>query len=542
QALNNHAIVAVTDRDGTITYANDKFCAISGYDRDELLGANHRILNSGIHSKSFFVEMWRTIAAGEVWTGEICNRSKDGALYWVDTTITPIRGADGRIERYVAVRTDVTGLKESEQRLAAYAEDLLAVQDDLEERSRELTVQSEALQAARRAADAASRTKSEFLANMSHEIRTPMTAILGYTELLLDPAQPPDERARAIETIRRNGEHLLALINDILDLSKIEAGRMDLERLSFDPLRVVMDVESLMSARAAEKGIALSVERRTPVPVSITADPTRLRQVLVNLVGNAVKFTGEGGVRIVVSFEPPSTLRFEVLDTGPGMTQEQLDGIFEAFQQADSSVTRKHGGTGLGLAISRRLAESLGGGITVESEPGRGSAFTLAIDTGDVSGVRLLNPDEPIRADDARPDDHEAAVDLSGVRVLLAEDGPDNQRLLSHHLRKAGATVTVVETGADALERAQLARDAGEPYDLVLMDMQMPVMDGYTATRELRARGYTIPVIALTAHAMTSDRAKCLAAGCDDYASKPISRAALLRVCAENLARARAAA
>ena len=543
RALNNHAIVAITDRDGAITHANDQFCTLSGYDRDELLVANHRMLNSGVHPESYFQDLWRTISAGDVWKGEICNRAKDGSLYWVDTTITPILDEAGAVERHVAIRTDITAYKKSEERLSAYAEDLISVHDDLEERTRDLAVQTAALEAARARADVANSAKSAFLANMSHEIRTPMTAILGYTELLLDPTQPPNERARAIETIRRNGEHLLALINDILDLSKIEAGRMDIEHLRFDPLRVAVDVESLMSARAREKRVALTIERRTPIPVEISSDPTRLRQILVNLVGNAVKFTEHGGVRIIISFDPPTSLRFEVLDTGPGMTPDQLDRVFEAFQQADSSITRKHGGTGLGLAISQRLVEGLGGTIAATSTPGDGSAFIITIDTGAVAGVRLRPVDECLSADDARPErESTGSFNFAGVRILLAEDGPDNQRLLSHHLRKAGAEVAVVENGAEALERAEMGRDAGEPFDLVLMDMQMPVMDGYTATHELRVRGFTLPIIALTAHAMTSDRAKCLAAGCDEYASKPISKAGLLRVCAEALREPRCAA
>ncbi|MCC6671106.1 MAG: response regulator [Planctomycetes bacterium] len=398
---------------------------------------------------------------------------------------------------------------------------------------RELESRNAELARARDAALAATQAKSAFLANMSHEIRTPLTAVLGFAELLRDDPQVGSDaqrRGEAVATIHRNGEHLLALINDILDLSKIEAGRFAAERTWFDPLDLLEEVRSSMSVRAAGKGLRLVVEPEFPLPARIESDPTRLRQILVNLVGNAIKFTEAGTVTVRVGLERGTTplLRVAVADTGIGMSEEQLARLFQPFVQGDESTARRYGGTGLGLTISRRLAEMLGGTIDVQSRAGVGSVFTLTVATGPLDDVpqmeawaapavekrRLADADAPLRA-----------------HVLLAEDGPDNQRLLSFLLRRAGATVEVAGNGREALEQVEAAQRRGTPFDLVLMDMQMPEMDGYEATRTLRERGHRVPVIALTALAMASDRERCLAAGCNDFASKPVQREQLLQTC-----------
>ena len=402
--------------------------------------------------------------------------------------------------------------------------------------------QNTALAAARAEADRANRLKSAFLANMSHEIRTPMTAILGYANLLLDAEQSASDRVNYVQTIRRNGDHLLSIINDILDLSKIEAGRMAVERIACSPFQIISEVVSLMRVRAAEKKLELEVEYRGPIPQTIQTDPTRFREILVNLVGNAIKFTARGGVRIVADLADPAAapeprLRVAVIDSGVGMTREQAARIFQPFAQGDSSTTRRFGGTGLGLAISRHLAELLGGGIRVDSRPGEGSTFVMTVLTGPLAGVALL--DGPPRTETAggsgAPEPgkpaSEPAIALSG-RILLAEDGPDNQRLISYFLKKAGATVEIADNGAVAVEKALQASAAGEPFDLILMDMQMPELDGYGATSMLRQKGYAGPIIALTAHAMDGDRQKCLKAGCNDYTTKPIDRKQLLRLSA----------
>ena len=381
----------------------------------------------------------------------------------------------------------------------------------------------------------ASRVKSEFLAGISHEIRTPMTAIQGYTDLLLDASLKPSDRLEYVMTIRRSSEHLLRLLNGLLDLSKIEAGKLTVERVACSPSQIVVDVASLMRVRATEKSLAFAVEFATAVPETITSDPTRLRQILLNLVGNAIKFTATGSVRIVVRCEPSESpsprLVFEVADTGIGLTREQIDKLFGAYEQAEPSTARKFGGTGLGLSIALRLARLLGGDIRVESLAGRGSSFTLSVETGSLAGVQMLtNLREAGVALDAgnaglAP---ASAPTILTTRVLLAEDGRDNQILVATHLRRAGAQVQIAENGRIALDLALAAERSGEPFDVILMDMQMPEMDGYAATSALRKNGYKGPIVALTAHAMEGDRAQCLGAGCNDYLTKPIDRPKLL--------------
>ncbi len=393
------------------------------------------------------------------------------------------------------------------------------------------------------AAEAANRAKSDFLANMSHEIRTPMTSIIGFTEFLYtegDFNSAPPERIEAIETIRRNGLHLMDIINDILDMSKIEAGKVDVERINCSPREMAEDVAATMKYRADVKGLVLRVEYDGSIPETIQTDPTRLRQILINLLTNAVKFTEQGEVSLVVRYlpagsnheSPEPAIQFVIRDTGIGMSQHQLDTVFHPFSQADSSTTRKFGGTGLGLAISHRLADLLGGNIQVESTVGEGSTFCVTIGVGLANSAKLIDPHDLVAADqqDQAPSAGRQAkpIDLD-ARVLLAEDGPDNQRLISHILTKAGAIVVVADNGQIAFDLAFAAIESGEPFDVILMDMQMPVVDGYEATVKLRDLGYRGPIIALTAHTMRGDREKCLEAGCDDYLSKPIDRSIFLK-------------
>ncbi|HBO42592.1 MAG TPA: hypothetical protein DD670_01385 [Planctomycetaceae bacterium] len=395
-------------------------------------------------------------------------------------------------------------------------------------------------------AKAANATKSQFLANMSHEIRTPMTAILGFSDILLQEAsvdRSPPEHIEAIRTIQRNGQHLLDLLNDILDLSKIEAGKLDVERVACSPVQVLSDVVSLMRVRAETKGLSLAVEYAGAIPESIQCDPLRFRQILINLIGNAVKFTETGSVRLVARLVrrlgSPSLLQVDVIDTGIGMTQSEISNLFSPFSQADSSTTRRFGGTGLGLTISKRLAEMLGGDISVESVPNKGSTFSVTVETGNLDGVELLEtPKESCVVARLTPSAAVPAVRLD-CRILLAEDGPDNQRLISFLLRKAGAEVTLAENGQTAHDLAMAARDGGCPFDVILMDMQMPVMDGYEATRRLRAGGYTGPIIALTAHAMERDAVACRRAGCDAYLTKPINPNTFLPVIARHASASR---
>ena len=395
----------------------------------------------------------------------------------------------------------------------------------------------------REAADTANRAKSDFLANMSHDIRTPMTAILGFAEILLgedDVETAPAERVDAYRTIHLNGQYLLELLNDLLDLSKIEVGKFDVRRAEVWPSCLLGDVVSLMSVRAKAKGLPLEAEFEGPVPERILSDPIRLRQILVNLIGNAIKFTESGKIRVVARLVDGCSsvpqLEFDVIDTGMGIMAEQLNVVFEPFTQADPSATRRHSGTGLGLAISKRLANMLGGDITVTSTPEQGSTFRLRVATGRLDGVELISSPSIASTQTDETEPSQTAGHKLACRILLVEDGPDNQRLVSFFLRKSGADVTVAENGKIAVdwvlgampEYARRHADKSQPFDIILMDMQMPVLDGYSATRHLRKFGYTAPIIALTAHAMTGDRQKCLEAGCDDFISKPINRDELL--------------
>jgi signal transduction histidine kinase/CheY-like chemotaxis protein len=400
--------------------------------------------------------------------------------------------------------------------------EILAFQRDMERRVQERTAE---LNAARLEAERASQAKTQFLANMSHEIRTPMTAILGFTELILEEAVslPADAREQ-LGVIRRNGNHLLALLNDILDIARIEAGRLEVEQIPMSPGQLVSEVASSLRMRAKGKGLDLGVRFVTPIPDTVSCDPTRVRQVLMNLVGNAIKFTPSGRVDVDLSYAPQDqVLKLEIRDTGIGIPEEKLPTLFRSFDQIDSSMTRRFGGTGLGLAISKRLAKLLGGDCTAKSVEGVGSTFTFTCHAPMAHDAELVEmAGEAVGALKHGESEAEEEAPLS-ARILLAEDGYDNQRLISRILRKAGADVVVAQNGRVAIQRMQ-----HEQFDLVLMDMAMPEMDGYEATQTLRHMGFSLPIIALTAHAMTSDRTRCLEAGCSDYLAKPVDRVQLL--------------
>ncbi len=513
------AVIVITDTNGTIEYANPMFTKLTGYTREEAIGQDPRILKSGKWSKKEYEELWKTILAGKTWRGEFENKKKHGELYWESASISPVRNPKGEITHFLGFIEDITERKRREAEL----------------------------QQAKCAAEVANEAKSEFLANMSHEIRTPMTAILGFAENLLDSGQSESDRLNCIHTIRHNGEALLGIINDILDLSKVEAGKMETNLLSCEPCTIIAEVSSLIQVQADAKGLPLNIEYESSIPKTIHTDPTRLRQILINLIGNAIKFTETGAVRLVTRLvdngdEP--CLQFDVIDTGRGIPEEEKERLFQPFMQVETSATRTIGGTGLGLAISKRFAELLGGDIiVVETESGVGSTFRTTVPTGSLDGVKMIEDQlsTTVVDEDSNAVAQPSRTDLHGIRILLAEDNPTNRVLIVGILKKVGAEVTIVENGKLALDAAMAARDEGKPFDVILMDMQMPVMDGYEATGQLRKKDYSGPIIALTAHAMDGDREKCIKIGCDDYATKPIDRAKLIETIQRHLVSAEAA-
>lgn len=437
-------------------------------------------------------------------TIEVQGVNKGGIEFPIELSLSKW-DVDGRAF-YTSIIRDITSRKETEKAL---------------EKSMEL-------------AEAANRLKSEFLANMSHEIRTPMTAILGYTELLLNPSLSVSERLDFIQTIQKNSNYLLKTINDILDLAKIESGKLSVEK-DFTPLQPLMtEVLSMVGQQIFEKGLSIEIECETPIPEAICTDPQRLKQILINLIGNSIKFTMKGGIKIVLKMATPLDARkpliqFDIVDSGIGMTEEQQKKLFRPFVQVDSSTTRQYGGSGLGLAISKRLASLLGGTLSFKSLHHQGSTFSFTIETGPLTSTQMIEKIEKAFHEESLTAKKTTDFTLHG-KILLVEDSVDSQRLISYFLTRAGAEVEIAENGKIACRKAQEALKKQEPYAIILMDIQMPIMDGYTATSFLRSKGYTGTIIALTAYGMLEERKKCLHAGCDDVIVKPIEREVFLSV------------
>ncbi len=451
-------------------------------------------------------------------------RHKSGRWVWVlDKGRVIERTENGNPTRACGTHLDITARKEAETHLKR-------AKEQAEQMSRELMEATERANEMAKRAEAANAAKSRFLANMTHEIRTPMNAIIGFSDILAEHDLGA-ELQRYVELICDSGHHLLRLIDDILDLSKIEAGRMQIEPHDCRLAVVLNSIEAMMRPLAEKKNLQFEVTRRPNVPDLVHTDSARLRQCLVNLVGNAIKFTETGHVHVRVLLDGERTdpcLRFDVEDTGIGIAPDKLEAIFDAFEQADGTTTRHYGGTGLGLSITRKLVGLLGGAVHVKSRPGQGSVFSLTMPAGFCT---LDNPPSSVSlpVESAVTGDLVHHMRFRG-RILVAEDTPTNQLLIRLILEQLGAEVTLAADGDDVVEEA-----VRHPYDLILMDVQMPRKNGYEATRELRRRGLTVPIIALTAHAMKEDRQACLAAGCDGYLAKPIDRNELVSILARHL-------
>jgi len=506
-ALDQHAIVSITDPVGKILHANERFLTISGYSRAELIGQTHRIINSGYHPPEFWKNFWQTIRAGNVWHGEVCNRSKTGQLYWMDATDVPFHDAQGKISRFIGIRTDITARKLAE---------------------------AELLQA-RKIAEAANQSKSEFLAEMSHEIRTPMNAVLGFTELLALTSLNEKQR-NFVETIQFSGNNLLTIINDILDYSKIEAGKLEVEKFAFDAVDTIESVLKILSLQAKKKSLTLGIQALPGAPQLIIADPTRVRQVLFNLIGNALKFTKQGGVTITL--EPESSgdqacLRFNISDTGIGLSPAQQAKLFTKYTQAQASTTREFGGTGLGLAICKRLVELMGGAIGVMSAENQGSTFWFTLPVAEVGGAlvaplsRCETSSQPTPA--TVPNELSVPVVATAVsaprpwHVLVVDDNPINLQLGCAFLAKLDCETTTAQNGEEAATLVQQKH-----FDLVLMDYQMPVMNGMQATTAIRHWEFAqpgkkrLPIVALTANLSPDAANNFIACGMDACLGKPL--------------------
>ncbi len=474
----------ITDVNGIIQYANPKFSKVTGYTFEEVVNKNPHMFSAGVQQREVFTELWETITSGREWRGELCNKKKNGEIYWDRTFISPVRDELGNITQFISIKEDITEKKAA----------------------------TELLQHAKDTADAANRAKSEFLANMSHEIRTPLNAIIGMAHLAMKTGLNPQQRDY-IGKIHYAGGHLLEVINDVLDWSKIEAGKFDIEEAIFRLDRLFSNVTTLIEEQVAAKSLDLAFDLDSGLPSFLKGDTLRLGQVLINFSNNAIKFTEAGKITIRVKKVGETgtdmLLRFEVQDTGIGLTPEQQSKLFQSFQQADSSTARKYGGTGLGLAISKQLVAMMGGKIGVESEAGKGSTFWFTARLGKVSEDELAKQQQfaPLKF-----------KSIAGASILLAEDNIFNQQIAREMLEQAGAKVAIANNGKEVLDLVR-----SEHFDCVLMDMQMPEMDGLEATRLLRADPTMegLKIIAMTANIQQVDRDNCFAAGMDDFITKP---------------------
>ena len=494
-SLDTAAIVAFTDAKGIVSYANNLYCELSGYSRDELLGSKHRMLDSGLSGKFPSIKVWESFNGPKKWHGEICGQKPSGEVYWLATTVVPIFGADGKVDRFMSLGRDVTLQKRQQHELAdAY-----------------------------RKAELATNAKSDFLSTMSHEIRTPLNGVIGMTSLLQETALT-SEQSECVEAISSSGRILLSIINDILDFSKIEAGKVEIEETEFDLENYIKELIKPLKYPAHKKGISLNYEV-SDYGNRVLGDDGKIGQIIMNLVSNAIKFTAQGSVTVrtsLVAKDRDTLVTIEVSDTGIGIPEDALGEMFQPFSQAEKSTHRTFGGTGLGLSISKRLAELMNGKIILSSRYGHGTTFVVELSLKSGRPIEKMAADESevteiVQGSKRRPS-------LLG-RILVAEDNTTNQKVIARMLDKWNCKYHIVANGIEALD---MLRDAH--FDLILMDCQMPEMDGYTATRLIRQgdlQSRHIPIVALTANAISGDETLCVQSGMDGYLTKPVDMADL---------------
>jgi len=526
------AAVALVDAYGRLRLVSPSFCQLLGRTERELIGQRAARF-AHPDDVGILREQYRLRRQGQSSTYQLRFIRGDGMVRWLLAAVWPVYDDKGRYCGGLGLVADITEQKQAEEALRRHTEELEALVRELEK--------------ARAEAQGAAQAKTEFLAAVSHELRTPLTAILGYAEMLLlegDLTRIPPNRLNAIQTILRNGEFLLQIINDLLEMAKIETGRLELESRDFSLLELLQEVVRLMQIRAEHKNLPLRLEVSGPIPKTICSDPLRLRQILINLLGNAIKFTDSGMVRLVVQVPQASdgscSLECHVIDTGVGIAPEMCEKIFEPFHRGDSATRRHFSGTGLGLAISRVFARRLGGDITVVSEAGLGSDFCLTMPLGPADQYDWISCSEeelrrpPMSFSDVGTGESEDSDGVASLvaRVLLVDDCSDTRRLFAHILSNAGAEVATASDGRETIRMAIQAMVEQRPYDCMLLDMQLPDIEGYQVARMLRDSGYTSPIVALTANGSPGERERCLASGCDDFASKPLSRKNLLQVVA----------
>ena len=492
-ALDATALVSETDSSGKIIYANDKFLEISGYNELELLGKDHRIINSSYHSRDFFIDLWKTISKSKIWRGDIRNKKKDGSFYWVDSTIIPMLSLDGKIVKYVSIRFDITQKKVQEQQLKELGE-----------------------------------AKSKFLAVMSHEIRTPLGAVIGLSELLASTKLTYEQRDY-LNDIGKSADLLMNILNDILDLAKLDSGKLELN-IESNPIKDVFDsCVIIFKEKAIEKKIILSLEIEKSCPEHLQIDALRIKQIVMNLLSNSIKFTKNGFINISVEYcYQKNSLLFRVKDSGIGMTEQQLMKAFNEFEQADTSTTKKFGGTGLGLPICEKLVHFMNGSIEANSKKNEGTNITISI-PAKIS----------IRKSSQLADQKRLVLDNldTNTRILLAEDYLLNQKVFSRIISHFGLSTKIVGNGLNAVKEAELSK-----FDIIFLDIQMPIMDGFDACRKIREieqqNKKQIWIVAISANAFRDDIEKYKKIGFDDFVPKPFNKKLILNAFSNYLGKA----